>query len=210
MLKINKLCAIVAISLAPVVSAEELSDTGIFLDGVAAIVNDGVVLKSQLREQTARILKRATDENMQLPPADVLREQLLERLILTEIQLQRAAMIGLQVSDQMLNESIGRIAAQGDAAFEDMPRLLAEDGVDAGELNGAFEVGLGGAGGAVADVLAQGVVEEELVPGASGAWRSMTRLPQRASRLESAAPAGPPPRTRQSAMETILEVLPMA
>ena len=77
-------------------------------------------------------------------------------------------------------------------------------------MDGAFEVGLGGAGGAVADVLAQGVVEEELVPGASGAWRSMTRLPQRASKLESAAPAGPPPRTRQSVTETILEVLPMA
>ena len=130
MLKINKLYAIVAILLAPVLNAEELSDTGTFLDGVAAIVNDGVVLKSQLREQTVRILKRATEENMQLPAADILREQLLERLILTEIQLQRAAMIGLQVSDQMLNESIGRIAAQGDAAFEDMPRLLAEEGVD--------------------------------------------------------------------------------
>ena len=77
MLKINKLYAIVAILLAPVVSAEELSDTGTFLDGVAAIVNDGVVLKSQLREPTARILKRATEANMPLPPADILREHLL-------------------------------------------------------------------------------------------------------------------------------------
>lgn len=130
MLKINKLCAVLAISLAPIVAAEELSDTGIFLDGVAAIVNDGVVLKSQLREQTARIIQRAATENMQLPPADVLRDQLLERLILTEIQLQRAEMIGLQVSDQMLNEAIGRIATQGNAKFEDMPRLLAADGID--------------------------------------------------------------------------------
>jgi len=131
-LKINKICAIVAFVAASVTGAEELSDTGEFLDGVAAVVNEGVVLKSQLREQTALIIKRArsADPPMQLPPANILREQLLERLILTEIQLQRADMIGLQISDAMLNESIGRIAEQNGVSFEDMPELLARDGVD--------------------------------------------------------------------------------
>lgn len=132
MLKINKICAIVAFVAASVTGAEELSDTGEFLDGVAAVVNEGVVLKSQLREQTALIIKRArsADPPMQLPPANILREQLLERLILSEIQLQRADMIGLQISDAMLNESIGRIAEQNGVSFEDMPELLARDGVD--------------------------------------------------------------------------------
>lgn len=119
-------------SFAPVLAAEELSETGQFLDGVAAIVNEGVVLKSQLMEQTAMIIKRAreSDPPMQLPPANVLREQLLERLIITEIQLQRAAMIGLQVSDQYLNESIAQIAASNNVRFEDMPALLAQEGVN--------------------------------------------------------------------------------
>lgn len=119
-------------SFAPVLAAEELSETGQFLDGVAAIVNEGVVLKSQLMQQTAMIIKRAreSDPPMQLPPANVLREQLLERLIITEIQLQRAAMIGLQVSDQYLNESIAQIAASNNVRFEDMPALLAQEGVN--------------------------------------------------------------------------------
>jgi peptidyl-prolyl cis-trans isomerase SurA len=110
----------------------ELSTTGEFLDGVAAVVNEGVVLKSQLREQTAMIIERASkaDPPMQLPPPNILREQLLERLILNEIQLQRAERIGLQISDQMLNEAIGRVAAQNGAKFEDMPALLAQDGID--------------------------------------------------------------------------------
>jgi len=113
-------------------AAEELSDTGEFIDGIAAIVDDGVVLKSQLQDQVAMIIKRAgeSDPPMQLPPANVLREQLLERLIITEIQLQRAARIGLQVSDAMLNEAIARIAAQNNVRFEDMPALLAQDGID--------------------------------------------------------------------------------
>ncbi len=110
-------------------TADELSTTGEFIDGVAAVVDDGVVLKSQLDEQLARILQRAQDQDMDLPPAGELRDQLLERLILTEIQLQRADRLGVYVSDQMLNESIGQLAAQNGVAFEDMPKILAAEGV---------------------------------------------------------------------------------
>ena len=130
MLNISKLCAATALAFAPFALADELSTTGEFLDGVAAIVNEGVVLKSQLREQTATIIKRAEDQGIPLPPANELRDQLLERLIVTEIQLQRADMIGVRISDQMVNEAIGRIASQNGVAFEDMPAILASDGVD--------------------------------------------------------------------------------
>ena len=108
----------------------DLSETGEFLDGIAAIVNEGVVLRSQFNAQMNLILERAEKQGMQLPPAGVLEEQVLERLILSEIQLQRAERIGLQVSDAMLNNSIARIAAQNGVAFEDMPALLAKDGVN--------------------------------------------------------------------------------
>jgi len=111
------------------VTAKELSTTGEFIDGVAAVVDDGVVLKSQLDEQLARILQRAQDQDIELPPAGELRDQILERLILTEIQLQRADRMGVYVSDQMLNESIGQLAAQNGVAFEDMPEILASEGV---------------------------------------------------------------------------------
>lgn len=115
---------------APIAVAEELSSTGEFLDGVAAIVDDGVVLKSQLADQIDVITKRAEDQNIPLPPEAELREQLLERLIVTEVQLQRAARMGLRISDQMVNESIGRIAEQNGVRFEDMPAILAADGID--------------------------------------------------------------------------------
>lgn len=130
MLKIKRLCAIAAIAAAPVAAAEELSDTGEFLDGVAAIVNEGVVLKSQLYQQIDNVTKNAEQQGIPLPPMDILEEQLLERLIVTEIQLQRAERIGLTVSDQNLNQTIANIAAQNQVAFEDMPRVLAQDGVD--------------------------------------------------------------------------------
>jgi len=128
--KIRWLCAAIALSVALFASAEELSETGEFIDGVAAIVNDGVVLKSQLQDELKLIMMRAKDGNFTLPPANVLEEQVLERLIVDEIQLQRAAQIGLSVSDQMLNEAIEGMAAQNNIPFDQMPAALAAQGID--------------------------------------------------------------------------------
>ena len=130
MFKIRWLCAAIALSVALFASAEELSETGEFIDGVAAIVNDGVVLKSQLQDELKLIMMRAKDGNFTLPPANVLEEQVLERLIVDEIQLQRAAQIGLSVSDQMLNEAIEGMAAQNNIPFDQMPAALAAQGID--------------------------------------------------------------------------------
>lgn len=119
-----------AACLAPcAIGAEELSTTGNFLDGVAAVVNEGVVLKSELDLQTAAISKRAADQGMRLPPPSVLQEQVLESLILKRIQLQRAERIGIQISDQMLNTAIASVAEQNGAKFEDMPQILEADGI---------------------------------------------------------------------------------
>jgi peptidyl-prolyl cis-trans isomerase SurA len=113
--------------------AEELSETGVFVDGVAAIVNEGVVLKSELNRQQDLIIIRATAQGMQLPPAHILREQVLERLVNEEIQMQRASRIGIQISDQMLNTAIAQIAENAGFKFEDMPTILAQDNVEYGE-----------------------------------------------------------------------------
>jgi peptidyl-prolyl cis-trans isomerase SurA len=133
-LKINALCAVAALLAAPFTAADELSETGEFIDGVAAIVNEGIVLKSEFNKQLETIRERATEQGVPLPPADVLEEQILERLILKEIQLQRAARIGLQISDAALNDSIRMIAEQNGGRIEDMPELLAKDGIEYSEF----------------------------------------------------------------------------
>ncbi|MEO1246169.1 MAG: peptidylprolyl isomerase [Pseudomonadota bacterium] len=111
-------------------AADDLSESGVFLDGVAAIVNESVVMRTQLRDETTNIIRQAESNGIPLPPADVLREQVLERLIVKEIQLQRAERIGLEVSDQMLNTVITNIAQENGVTLADMPALLAEDGIN--------------------------------------------------------------------------------
>lgn len=108
----------------------DLSTSGVPLDRVIAIVNDGIVLQSQLDTQSAMIIDRLQSQGTQLPPADVLRQQVLERLVLQEIQMQRAGRLGVQVPDEMLNEALRDVAQRNGIAFEQMPATLAAQGID--------------------------------------------------------------------------------
>lgn len=108
----------------------ELSDAGELLDGIAAIVNDGIVLKSELDLEVARIVERLRAQGTQLPPPQVLREQVLERLVIQRIQLQRAQRANIDVSDETLNQALANIAERNNTTLADLPRLLAGEGVD--------------------------------------------------------------------------------
>ncbi len=130
MFKFNGLCALLALSAAPAVVAEELSETGEFVDGVAAIVNEGVVLKSKYNETLDMIREQAEKNGFQLPPPDILKEQVLERVVLEEIQLQQAERIGLQISDEMLNQILNDVATNMGGTLAELPDMLAKDGID--------------------------------------------------------------------------------
>lgn len=130
MLKINYICALLALVAAPCVLAEEISETGEFLDGVAAVVNEGIVLKSTYYETLELIRQQAVEGGFKLPPEAMLEEQVMERVILNEIQLQRAARIGLQVSDQMLNQVLNDVASNMGTTLAQLPARLSEEGIN--------------------------------------------------------------------------------
>jgi len=108
----------------------DMSSTGVALDRVIAIVNEGIVMQSQLDTQSTLIEDRLREQGSQLPPADVIRQQVLERLILQEIQVQRAGRLGVQVPDEMLNEALRDVANRNKIPFEQMPGALEAQGVD--------------------------------------------------------------------------------
>src|SRR5208282_4783763 len=87
-------------------AAAQTRDLGVhgeMLDRIAAIVNDGLVLKSEMDSQIDSVKKRLVEQKVALPSQSVLKQQVLERLILQEIQMQRAKKIGLNISDEQLN-----------------------------------------------------------------------------------------------------------
>jgi peptidyl-prolyl cis-trans isomerase SurA len=89
-----------------------------------------VVLLSELDEQTRMIVARLREENTEIPPQDVLIPQILERLVVNELQLQRAAMAGVNVPDSMLNRALADVARRNGTTLSELPELLAGDGVD--------------------------------------------------------------------------------
>jgi peptidyl-prolyl cis-trans isomerase SurA len=108
----------------------ELSSSGELLDRIAAVVNDGVVLVSQLDAQTDEVIQRLRAQRTELPPRNVLRKQILERLVMEEIQMQRADRLGIEVSEEMLNGALDDVARRNNIQFSDLPRALAGQGVD--------------------------------------------------------------------------------
>lgn len=109
---------------------KELSSTGVLLDGVAAVVNDGVVLRSDVEQQLDLISSRLQKAGQQLPPRNVLRQQVLERLVLQELQMQRADRLGLKASDEMVNNALNDIATRNNIKFSDLPAALEAQGVN--------------------------------------------------------------------------------
>lgn len=108
----------------------DLSTSGELLDRIAAVVNDGVVLNSQLDEQTDEVIARLRQQNTELPPRNVLRQQILERLVVEEIQVQRADKLGIHISDEMLNGALDNVARTNGISFADLPRTLEQQGID--------------------------------------------------------------------------------
>ena len=103
---------------------------GELLDRIAAIVNDGLVLKSELDAQMDSVTKRLTEQKVELPSQSVLRQQVLDRLIVQEIQAQQAKRVGLTISDEQLNGALQEIAARNKIPFDQLPTALAAQGVD--------------------------------------------------------------------------------
>ncbi len=125
----NLLCMALA-SGAAFAQTRELSASGVPLDRVVAVVNEGIVLQSQLDTQMLLITDRLRSQGTELPPTDVIRQQVLERLVLQEIQVQRATRVGVQVPDEMLNEALRDVAKRNNMDFEKLPTVLESQGLD--------------------------------------------------------------------------------
>jgi len=99
------------------------------VDRIVAVVNSEVITALQLRERVAQATRQLQRQGGQLPPADVLERQLLERLIIERAQLQLARETSLRVDDGMLERAIARIAENNKLSATELRAALERDGV---------------------------------------------------------------------------------
>ena len=100
------------------------------VDKVAAVVNNGVVLESDVDNMMRTVKSQAQQANQQLPDDKALRHQILERQVMDSIILQMGEKAGVQVSDQQLDQAIQNIAAQNRMSLDQLRSRLAYDGMN--------------------------------------------------------------------------------
>jgi peptidyl-prolyl cis-trans isomerase SurA len=122
--------AAIVISTGSLAQTRDIGVHGELLDRIAAVVNDGLVLKSELDSQMEAVTKRLQEQKVELPSQSVLKQQVLDRLILQEIQSQHAKRVGLTISDEQLNSALQEIAGRNKIPFDQLPTALEAQGVD--------------------------------------------------------------------------------
>ena len=100
------------------------------MDRIVAVVNDEVVLESELIEMAQTISLQLRKRQVALPPRDVFISQVLERLIVKKLQIQTAIRIGIRLGDDDLNTSIQRIAKNNNMTLRQFREVLERDGYD--------------------------------------------------------------------------------
>ena len=116
--------SLVLMSSLAVPQTRDLGGAGEFIDSIAAIVNDGVVLRSEVETQLVLIMATLEQQGGQIPPINTIREEVLERLIIQRVQLQRADRYGIRVSDEALNAALANVARRNEDSIEEFPKIM--------------------------------------------------------------------------------------
>ena len=98
------------------------------IDQVVAIVDDDIIMASELRERVTAVTENLKARDVQMPPEDTLIRETLDRLILESIQLQKGTRVGVRISDAQLNSAMQRIAAQNRMDLDQFRQALEQQG----------------------------------------------------------------------------------
>jgi peptidyl-prolyl cis-trans isomerase SurA len=100
------------------------------LDRIVALVNDDVILKSELNQRMRTVVEQLRQQGTSPPPLEVLQKQVLERLIVNRLQLQLAEENGIRVDDNTLNRTLRNIAGRNKLSLSEFKSILERDGYD--------------------------------------------------------------------------------
>jgi peptidyl-prolyl cis-trans isomerase SurA len=104
------------------------------IDSIVALVDEDVILRSELDMAVAGIVERIRANGESMPPQHLLESQVLERLIMREIQVQRAAQTGIRVSDADIDQALVMLAQQNKMNVQQLRQVIEQDGEDFAEF----------------------------------------------------------------------------
>jgi len=111
-------------------TAQDQSPRYVVLDRIVAVVNEDVIVQTELNKRMRTVLGQLRQQQTQPPPRDVLEKQVLERLVLSRLQLGQAKQRGIQVDDATVNQALRQIAGRNGLSLTEFREILAGDGYD--------------------------------------------------------------------------------
>jgi peptidyl-prolyl cis-trans isomerase SurA len=99
------------------------------VDRIVAVVNQEAITETELERRMQTVARRALGQGMPLPPEELFRRQVLERMILDRAQMQAARAAGIEVDDAMVDRAIGRVASENRLGVAELRQRLEQDGV---------------------------------------------------------------------------------
>jgi len=104
------------------------------IDRIVALVEEDVIMRSELDTAIKGIVDRIRSQGGNLPPQDLLETQVLERLVIRKLQLQRALQTGIRVSDADIDQAVTGLAQQNGLSIMQMRQVIESDGEDFAEF----------------------------------------------------------------------------
>jgi peptidyl-prolyl cis-trans isomerase SurA len=104
------------------------------IDAIVALIDDDVILRSELDLAVAGIVERIQASGDSMPPKNLLESQVLERLIIRELQVQKALQTGIRVSDADVDQALTGMAQQNKMSVQQMREVIEKDGEDFAEF----------------------------------------------------------------------------
>jgi len=99
------------------------------VDSIVAVVNDDVIVRSELNTEVSQLVSRLRQKGTRMPPRSVLERQVLERLIIKKLQLAAAKQAGIVVNDELLTRALKNIAAENGMSLDEFHQALDADGI---------------------------------------------------------------------------------
>ena len=99
------------------------------IDYIVAVVDEDVILFSELNGEILKIVAQLNDRGARIPPREVLERQMLERLILEKLQLAKATQLGISVGEDILSQAVGNIARRNEMSLSEFRQALEESGI---------------------------------------------------------------------------------
>ena len=129
-MRMNKLLAplILLLALAAPFAQAQLMPTE-KLDGIVAVLDGDVILRSELERQVATVQAQYANNPQQLPPRAELERQVLDRLIMSKLQVARADETGIRIADSEIDQTLGQIAAQNRMDVDQLRQAITRQGM---------------------------------------------------------------------------------